>query len=197
MPMRPFLDITIGLYTYTILYNYPKSSKHIGNKNGNPKEHLLIPNFWTSIGPFFSGWQPMFHSVSMPARPGELPASCRPSRPSHASHASHASRSCSSYPFRLGASGVAMTVVLQRRFEMRWQRRHLGIRWLRCAPTEVATCTLAFGKKQCAVRIFCCVFFGKWGSGEVVLCKGNHKKMVSPQVITTLDVIIFPSKNGL
>ncbi len=51
--MRPFLDITIGLYIYTILYNYPKSSKHSGNENGNPKEHLLIPNFWTSIGPFF------------------------------------------------------------------------------------------------------------------------------------------------
>ena len=30
-----------------------------------------------------------------------------------------------------------MTVL--QRFEMRWQRRRLGIRWLRCAPTEVAT----------------------------------------------------------
>ena len=137
----------------------------------------------------------MFHSVSMPARPGEWPACCHPSRPSHASHAS---RSCSSCSFRLGASGVAVMTVLQR-FEMRWQRRRLGIRWLRCAPTEVATRDLAFGsgagKKRCAVRIFFIVFFlNFWKVGTM---QRQPQETCQPTDITALDVSIFLNKKGL
>lgn len=59
MPMRPFLDITMGLYTYSILYNLIQLSKsiqtHLGTANSNLQEHLLIPNFWTSIKAFICG----------------------------------------------------------------------------------------------------------------------------------------------
>lgn len=113
----------------------------------------------------------MFHSVSMPARPGECPASCRPSRPSHG----HASRSCSSCSFRLGASGVAVTVL--QRFEMRWQRRRL-----RCAPTEVATRNLAD-------------LFGKWVLGTMQRhAKATHKKIVSPQISLRLMSAFFRTR---